>query len=114
MKIINTHISRFAICIKCLDNTIGLQIQSCFFCFNQVLGKPTKKKKSKKKSKISVEECVVPSKSRCVRPVGDFKHFFFFLSDHSKLSRPRYSFTLHLHVSVCVWSGYTDPVGGYF
>lgn len=103
MKIINTHISRFAICIKCLDNTIGLQIQSCFFCFNQVLGKPTKKKKSKKKSKISVEECVVPSKSRCVRPVGD-----------SKLSRPRYSFTLHLHVSVCVWSGYTDPVGGYF
>lgn len=103
MKIINTHISRFAICIKCLDNTIGLQIQSCLFCFNQVLGKPTKKKKSKKKSKISVEECVVPSKSRCVRPVGDFK-----------LSRPRYSFTLHLHVSVCVWSGYTDPVGGYF
>lgn len=40
--------------------------------------------------------------------------FFFFYQNHSKLSRPRYSFTLHLHISVCVWGGYTDPVGGYF
>lgn len=64
---------------------------------------------------ISLCTCAkLPSKSCCVRPVRDFKNFFFFIRTILSWAGLVHSFMLHLHISVCVWSDYTDPVGGYF